>query len=224
MRKVIFWDSDGTLLYGNESFKCSLIRAFQAYGYSLDEAGARELMRHLCTWYRPQQDHASQNGEEWWADLLAGIGAFCGERGIAKQHINAICNAFRQNVVAYEYEAYADAKRMLQFFQAKGYDNYIISNNFSELGEVFVRLGLGDHIAGYFLSAEVGYEKPRKEIFAYALAKTGPPEVCYMIGDNPVADYQGALGAGMIPILVHTQLEGCTCCESLSELATIITG
>lgn len=28
MKKAIFWDSDGTLLYGNESFKCSLMRAF----------------------------------------------------------------------------------------------------------------------------------------------------------------------------------------------------
>ncbi len=33
MNKCIFWDSDGTLLYGNESFKCSLIRAFKEFGY-----------------------------------------------------------------------------------------------------------------------------------------------------------------------------------------------
>ena len=34
MKKAIFWDSDGTLLYGNESFKCSLIRAFEKFGNS----------------------------------------------------------------------------------------------------------------------------------------------------------------------------------------------
>ena len=34
----------------------------------------------------------------------------------------------------------------------KGYENYIISNNFPELGEVFKRLGLYDEISGYFLS------------------------------------------------------------------------
>lgn len=77
MKKAIFWDSDGTLLYGNESFKCSLMRAF----------------------------------EEW----------------------------------------------------------------------------------GYFLSASVGYEKPRREIFGYSILKAGNPEIKYMIGDNPVADYQGGL-------------------------------
>ena len=36
MKKAIFWDSDGTLLYGNESFKCSLIRAFEEFGYVLE--------------------------------------------------------------------------------------------------------------------------------------------------------------------------------------------
>ena len=45
MKKVIFWDSDGTLLYGNESFKCSLVRAFEEFGYSLKEDTARAFMR-----------------------------------------------------------------------------------------------------------------------------------------------------------------------------------
>lgn len=45
MKKAIFWDSDGTLLYGNESFKISLIRSFEKFGYSLEEDVARNFMR-----------------------------------------------------------------------------------------------------------------------------------------------------------------------------------
>ena len=47
MKKVIFWDSDGTLLYGNESFKTSLIRTFEKFEYTLDEDDARFFMRSV---------------------------------------------------------------------------------------------------------------------------------------------------------------------------------
>lgn len=133
-----------------------------------------------------------------------------------------ICDSFREKVVAFEYEAYSDAKVVLHYFKKKGYENYIISNNFPELGQVFERLGLDTEISGYFLSASVGYEKPRKEIFEYSKAKAGYPEICYMIGDNPMTDYQGGMEAGMTPILVHNMEEGKVCCERLTDLFDII--
>lgn len=222
MKKAIFWDSDGTLLYGNESFKCSLIRAFQKFGYSLEEDNARNFMRSVCSWYVPEKDHSDKNGEEWWEELLGEIRAFCEGYGVVQSDIEAICKSFRKNVVTYEYEAYADAKAVLHYFKEKGYENYIISNNFPELGEVFERLGLDTEISGYFLSASVGYEKPRKEIFEYAISQAGNPEVKYMIGDNPITDYEGGLEVGMIPILVHNLAEGKVCCEQLTDLFDVI--
>lgn len=222
MKKVIFWDSDGTLLYGNESFKCSLVRAFHEFGYCLGEDVARNFMRSVCSWYVPEKDHSDKNGEEWWEELLGEIRVFCEEHGVAKSDIIPICNCFRKNVVTFEYEVYSDAKKVLLSFKEMGYENYIISNNFPELGEVFKRLGLDTAISGYFLSAGVGYEKPRKEIYEYAILQSGNPEIKYMIGDNPIADYQGGLNAGMTPVLVHNMAEGMTCCEQLTDLLEII--
>lgn len=112
---------------------------------------------------------------------------------------------------------------MLRYFIEKGYENYIISNNFPELEDVFKQLGLDNEISGYFVSACVGYEKPRKEIFEYAILHAGSSEIRYMIGDNPIADYQGGLNAGMISILVHNAEEGLICCEQLSDILDIIT-
>lgn len=223
MKKAIFWDSDGTLLYGNESFKSSLVRAFEEFGYTLKEEDARNFMRCVCSWYVPEKDHSKKSGEEWWQDLLGEIGVFCKEQGIEQADITPICKDFREKVITFEYEAYADAKTVLHYFKEKGYENYIISNNFPELSQVFVRLGLASEISGYFLSASAGYEKPRKEIFEYALLKAGNPEICYMIGDNPVTDYQGGMDAGMKPILVHNKAAGKTCCEQLTDLLGIIT-
>ncbi len=222
MKKAIFWDSDGTLLYGNESFKCSLIRAFNKFGYLLEEDAARKFMRSVCSWYVPEKNHSHQNAEEWWESLLKDIRVFCKAYGVPEEDITSICVSFRRNVIEYEYEAYSDAKIALHYFKERGYENYIISNNFPELGEVFEKLGLDTEISGYFLSASVGYEKPRREIFEYALSQAGNPEVSYMIGDNPIADYQGGLAAGMIPILVHNKVEGKLCCEQLTDLLDVI--
>ncbi len=81
---------------------------------------------------------------------------------------------------------------------------------------------MDSEIAGYILSASVGYEKPRKEIYEYAIAKAGNPEIKYMIGDNPITDYQGGLEAGMTPILVHRTENGKRCCENLTGLFSMI--
>jgi len=223
MKKAIFWDSDGTLLYGNESFKCSLVRAFEKYGYSLEEDAARNFMRGICSWYVPEKDHSDKDGEAWWQELLNAIIEFTKEQGVDEQDLAFICDTFRENVITYEYESYTDAKEMLHYFKEKGYENYIISNNFPELGKVFERLGLGEEIAGYFPSASVGYEKPRKEIYTYAIEKAGNPEIKYMIGDNPVTDYQGGMDVGMTPILVHNMQSGKKCCEQLIDLKRMIT-
>ena len=87
MKKAIFWDSDGTLLYGNESFKCSLIRAFEKYGYRLGEDSARDFMRSVCSWYMPEKDHSDKDGEGWWQELLGEISKFCMKQGVDENHI-----------------------------------------------------------------------------------------------------------------------------------------
>jgi len=221
--KAIFWDCDGTLVRENESFKCSLLRALKEFGYSVAEEEVKRFLREACSWNKPEEDHGDANGEEWWQRLLVGMRLFCEEQGVSPADAVAVCNAFRKNVVSYEYEAYPDTKKVLRYFSEKGYKHYIISNNFPELREVFVRLGLDEEIAGYFISASVGYDKPRKEMFEYAMAQAGNPEVCYMIGDNPVADYEGSLNAGMKPVLVHKKVEDKVCCEQLTDLFDIIT-
>ncbi|MBR2409433.1 MAG: HAD family hydrolase [Lachnospiraceae bacterium] len=220
--KAIFWDCDGTLVHNNESFKCSLLRAFKEFGYSVAEEEVKRFLREACSWNKPEEDHGDANGEEWWERLLGGMRRFCEEQGVSPADAVSVCNAFRKNVVSYEYEIYPDAKKVLRYFSEKGYKHYIISNNFPELREVFVRLGLDEEIAGYFISASVGYDKPRKEMFDYATAQAGNPEVRYMIGDNPVADYEGGLNAGMKPVLVHKKVEGMVCCEELTDLPDLI--
>ena len=53
------------------------------------------------------------------------------------------------------------------------------------------------------VSGQIGWDKPRPEIFAHGMALAGPGARCLMVGDNPVADIQGAQGAGLDAALVH---------------------
>ena len=106
----------------------------------------------------------------------------------------------------------------------KGYKNYIISNNFPELIQVIHTFELAPYFTDYFISANIGFEKPRKEIFQLALERAVFPECCYMIGDNPLADILGGKTAGMKTILVHQEgrYEEDFNCKTLSEILRLL--
>lgn len=225
MSKAIFWDSDGTLLYNNESFLCSLDRALRNHNYEIERSIIKTFLVSVCSWFMPEQPHPEEKGEAWWEALLKHTEEFCRNHHVAEADIALICKEFRENVVLYEYELYADAKEILQYCEELGYKNYLISNNFPELTKVFDRLGLDKYFSGYFLSADVGYEKPHAEIFLHAMKQAGNPEVCYMVGDNPVADVKGGQTVGMKTILVHRKSEDIQpdyVCEELTEIKKVL--
>lgn len=66
------------------------------------------------------------------------------------------------------------------------------------LRRVLERHDLLRHFTAFSYSDEIGYRKPDAEIFRRTLAELGvePGEAAH-VGDNPVADVQGAQGVGM---------------------------
>lgn len=80
----------------------------------------------------------------------------------------------------------------------KKYAIHILSNGFREVQ--YLKLGnsgLMPYIDKVVLSEEAGVTKPDSKIFEFALEITGAAlENTLMIGDNPVADIQGAINAG----------------------------
>lgn len=225
MNKAIFWDSDGTLMYGNESFLWSLDKALSDHGYSIEKSTTKEFLQSVCSWFMTEKPHPEVTGEVWWEELLNNTKEFCKKQSVTEEDVAFICKEFRENVVIFDYQLYDDAEEILQYCMQLGYKNYLISNNFPELVKVFERLDLDKYFSGYVLSANVGYEKPRAEIFRHALAEAGNPEVCYMVGDNPIADVKGAQAVGMKTILVHKKAEVIQpdyCCAELAEIRKII--
>ena len=222
MNKVLFWDFDGTLVYSNESFVESLTRALADYEYSVEKETVRNFMKNTCSWYMPEKEYTDRTGELWWEDIRKKFSSFCAVNNISGETKVPVFERFKNYAITYSYKPYEDAGTVLEACRKRGFQNYILSNNFPELRDT-VREFHWEHLfTDYFLSTEIGYEKPRTEIFDYALEKSGNPEIVFMIGDNPVADIKGAKEAGIPAILVHRNAPDCGADASLKELTDLL--
>lgn len=68
---------------------------------------------------------------------------------------------------------------------------------------------LADYVDFTLISEEAGYHKPDKRLFLKALQMAGDPlpEQTLYVGDNPIADIQGAQSAGINPIFISGRNE-----------------
>ena len=122
------------------------------------------------------------------------------------------------------YFIYEDTEDTLTALKERGYRHILLSNNYPELEEMMGKLGLAAYFDGFVVSAKVGYDKPRREIFELAFRMAGCPEKVYMVGDNPYSDIKGANAFGIPAILVHNSNEGgfdCLKCDNLSDILEI---
>jgi putative hydrolase of the HAD superfamily len=78
----------------------------------------------------------------------------------------------------------------------------ILSNHVPELAEIVKHHDIERYFDAVLTSATLGFEKPHPMAFKSALGSVDPAKAC-MIGDNPIADTQGAHSVGMTGILVR---------------------
>jgi putative hydrolase of the HAD superfamily len=102
------------------------------------------------------------------------------------------------------FSAYPDARATLAALRARGLALLVVSNWDVSLPAVLRATGLRELLDGVLTSAAVGAPKPQPAIFRAALALAGAaPEQAVHVGDSPVHDVAGALGAGIAPVLLH---------------------
>lgn len=97
------------------------------------------------------------------------------------------------------------AKQLLEYLRQKGYRLHICSNGFHEVHSRKLRsAGLDGYFATIILSEDAGVNKPHKEFFDYAFAKTGAERATtIMIGDHYDTDIAGAINAGLDTIFFN---------------------
>lgn len=93
----------------------------------------------------------------------------------------------------------AGAMELLDHLRQRGVPMGILSNGFKEVQyRKIATAGIGDYFSHVVLSDDIGIQKPDRRIFDHAMRLAGyaDPSRMLMIGDNPVADIDGATGAG----------------------------
>ncbi len=208
MNKALFWDFDGTLVHSPHLWSASLLHAIKDAwpGCSITLADVRPHLRSGFPWLTPDQDHSRMTGDAWWETMYSHFERVCITLGVPE----AIAGRAARNIWGIllqpgNYALYEDTLPVLRRCKEMGFSQYIVSNNHPDLRGILQSLHLAHFFSESIVSGEIGFDKPRKEIFECALAKAGYPDICFMIGDNPVADGEGAKNANIPPLLVHVK-------------------
>jgi putative hydrolase of the HAD superfamily len=97
--------------------------------------------------------------------------------------------------------AYPDSAPALKALRAAGFRTIVVSNWDHSLHERLQQTGLAPLLDGALASAEVGAAKPDRAIFDAALELAGTDDAWH-VGDTVEADVEGALNAGLRPVLI----------------------
>ena len=101
------------------------------------------------------------------------------------------------------FRAFADAAPALEALRRAHVRTVVVSNWDVSLHDVLAGCGLARRVHGTITSAEVGAAKPDRRLFEHALTLAGvPASAAVHVGDRPREDVEGALAAGIEPILL----------------------
>jgi HAD superfamily hydrolase (TIGR01549 family) len=125
----------------------------------------------------------------------------------------------------WEFKAFDDSLPALGTLKQRGLIIGLISNVAQDMESTYEKLGLQPYLDFKVTSAEVGFDKPRPEIFQAALKKAAvnPDEALY-VGDQYQIDIVGARGVGIKALLIdrNDYFTDITDCPRISSLAEIV--
>lgn len=120
---------------------------------------------------------------------------------------------------------FPNSKETLLALRKKGYSLGLISNTRWRVSE-HSRKEFGKFFHVITLSYELGYAKPHPSIFAITLTKLGADaNRCLHVGDDPVADVQGAKNVGMKTAFIKrrgTEADADVKIRRLTELTKVL--
>ncbi len=223
---IIFWDFDGTLVYSNPLWSTTVFNSLKEVNPNIDVkfTDIRKCMATGFTWHTPDEDYSNLIGDKWWEFMNRKISDDYISLGVDVDVAQKAVALVRKNIKNVEsYTLYPDAVDVLEKSLKKGYKNVLLSNNYPDLVEVLDKLDLTYYFDNIIVSANHGYDKPRKELFDIAKALY-PNEEYIMVGDSLTADIVGGNNAGMKTVLVHRDYDEKAdfCLENLKEIFEFI--
>jgi putative hydrolase of the HAD superfamily len=205
---IVLWDFDGTLAERPGMWRGCLFEVLREHEPEL-EADADAFipaLRDGFPWHSPDVAHMDLcEGDAWWAHLLPLLGRAYETVGVAPARACELAALARARYVdpSVGWRLFDDTVPALTRLAGLGWRHAILSNHVPELEQIVAGLGLDRHVEAVVCSAVTGYEKPHPEAFAQALRLRRNGEPVWMVGDNEVADVDGARAAGLRALLVR---------------------
>lgn len=223
---VFCWDFDGTLAYSVHLWSGSVFKALNetVKDHNVTFQDIRRCNASGFTWHTPEADFTDLVGEKWWEFMndhfyksFVSLGISSADAALAAQKVRGII------MQPQNYNLFEDSVSVLSQAVDMGHTNIILSNNYPELETITDALGITKYFDRLVISGQVGYDKPRKEIFDI-VKSFYPDEKFIMVGDNPVADILGGNSAGMTTVLVHRGYDKNAdyCFDNLSEIISLM--
>ena len=204
--KHLFFDLDHTLWDFDANARATLMQLH--VDLKLPEKGIHDfdlfyrnyLVHNEALWAKYRAGHIKQDELRLKRMWLALLDFKIADEALAKQ-----MNELFLQLLPTRTLLFPDTKEVLRYLCEKGYGLHIITNGFDEVQHSKLKSsGLDDFFKVVVTSECSNSLKPQKEIFEYALNKTGARvEESLMIGDTVDVDVLGALNAGMDAVHVN---------------------
>jgi putative hydrolase of the HAD superfamily len=204
--KAIFFDAAGTLIKPARRVGESYAALAGKYGIRVAPAEVSARFRVCFEGASPlafpgaTPDAISGLEQNWWKHLVTEVFA---PFGPFKEF-----DAFFDELFAYfarpdSWELFPESIETLQALRERGLKRAVISNFDSRLLNILDGLGAASWFDAIFVSSAVGYAKPDRRIFEFALeAQQLAAPAALHIGDSVTNDVGGAANAGVKGILV----------------------
>jgi putative hydrolase of the HAD superfamily len=201
---IVFFDAGETLLSPQPSFSELAATVISSRGHDVDPDEMLQAFRKVGVRFRTNADEGrtfSTSADEsrmFWEALY---GEVLDILRIDDPPLPGIlCDTFSDPS---NYDLYPDARPCLHTLAERGKRLGVISNFEPWLGGLLERLEVTAHFDVVAISGDLGWEKPDKRIFEWAVEQSGvPAEACAMVGDQPYFDAEAAIAVGMRGVLL----------------------
>lgn len=204
--KHLFFDLDHTLWDFDANAKETLLEVYAIF--ELEEKGVSPftsfykhyLFHNEILWDRYHKGFISSEELKWkrmWRTML--------EFKLGSEQLARDMSAKFLEILPTKKILFPHTIEILDYLKEKGYSLHLITNGFEKTQWSKINnSGLSKYFTHMITSEASNSLKPKKEIFEYALNKTGASLAeSIMLGDNLDADIQGAINAGMDCIFVN---------------------
>jgi putative hydrolase of the HAD superfamily len=213
--RAVFFDVDFTLIAPGPMFQAEGYRGFsERHGMTVDESRFQPAVAAAAPLLEGPED--APYDEASFVAYARRVLELMGARGprleaCAREIVDewARCHHF---------ELYDEVPAVFRQLAQEGFRIGLISNTNRSLASFESHFDLHGLIAGAVSSADHGFMKPHRSIFAAALQLVGAEAAdAVMVGDSVPHDVEGALRVGMRAVLLHRGHAGHPRADELSE-------